>query len=159
MRCLSKELSNCWPVTHLWLTSTKPKKRNWSQMHLSVILTQNTPGQQDRRVVAYAGRSLSPVECRYSQTEREALAIVWAIEGLHMYLYSGHFTPFTGSRPCSSVDIWQCKVETTSMHWMVESTTLRVWFLSSTHKRHSDFLSRIKLRHMRKWERIMSISS
>ena len=39
---------------------------------LSAILTQKTSGQEDRRVVAYASRSLSPVERQYSQTKREA---------------------------------------------------------------------------------------
>ena len=51
---------------------------------LSAILVQKSPGQDDRRVVAHVSRSLSPVERRYSQTEREALAIVWAIERLHI---------------------------------------------------------------------------
>ena len=50
---------------------------------LSAILSQHTPGQEDRRIVAYASRSLTPVEQRYSQTEREALAIVWAGECFH----------------------------------------------------------------------------
>ena len=50
---------------------------------LSAILIQKSPGQDDRRVVVYASRALSDVERRYSQTEREALAIVWAIERFH----------------------------------------------------------------------------
>ena len=52
---------------------------------LSAILVQST-NKNDCRVVAYTSRALSAVECRYSQTEREALAIVWAIEELHVYL-------------------------------------------------------------------------
>jgi hypothetical protein len=66
-----------------------------SLVGLSAILTQTTPGMDDRKIVAYVSRSLSDVEKRYSQTEREALAIVWAIERLHIYLYGGHFTLFT----------------------------------------------------------------
>ena len=38
------------------------------------------------RNVAYASRSLSPTEQRYSQTKREALAVVWGCERVHMYL-------------------------------------------------------------------------
>ena len=66
---------------------------------LSAILMQNTPGKEDRRVVAYASRALTMVERRYSQTEREALAIVWAIEKLHLYLFGSHFKLLTDCKP------------------------------------------------------------
>ena len=55
-----------------------------SPLGLSAILIQNTPGKEDRCVVAYARRALTMVVRRYSQTEREALAIVWAVEKLHI---------------------------------------------------------------------------
>ena len=66
---------------------------------LSAILSQKTPGKNDRRIVAYVSRSLSDVEKRYSQTEREALAIVWAIERLHIYLYGANFKLYTDCKP------------------------------------------------------------
>ncbi len=46
---------------------------------LSAILAQKSPGQDNRNIVAYVSRALTDVEKHYSQTEREALAIVWAI--------------------------------------------------------------------------------
>ena len=70
-----------------------------SPVGLSAILCQRTPGQNDRRVIAYVSRALSDVERRYSQTEKEALAIVWAIERLHIYVYGKHFSLFTDCKP------------------------------------------------------------
>ena len=70
-----------------------------SPFGLSAILLQKSPGMDDRRVVAYASRSLSDVETRYSQTEKEALAIVWAIERLHLYLFGKRFTLITDCKP------------------------------------------------------------
>lgn len=67
---------------------------------LSAILAQRTPGcEDDRKIVAFVSRSLSAVEQRYSQTEKEALAIVWAVERLHLYLCGGHFTLITDCKP------------------------------------------------------------
>ena len=66
---------------------------------LSAILLQKSVGKDDRRVVAYASRTLTEVERRYSQTDKEALAIVWAIERLHLYLYGNRFTLFTDCKP------------------------------------------------------------
>ncbi len=70
-----------------------------SPVGLSAILSQTTPGKQDRKIVAYVSRSLSDVETRYSQTEKEALAIVWAVERLHLYLYGKRFTLYTDCKP------------------------------------------------------------
>ena len=74
-----------------------------SPVGLSAILSQRMPGQNDRQVVAYASRSPSDVERRYSQTEKETLAIVWAIERLHLYLYGKQFTLYTDCKPVQMI--------------------------------------------------------
>ena len=38
-----------------------------------------------RKTIHFASRCLTPVEQRYSQIEREGLAIVWACEHLNIY--------------------------------------------------------------------------
>ncbi|GFR84453.1 Pol polyprotein [Elysia marginata] len=61
---------------------------------LGAILT------QQGKIVCYAGRALTDVETRYSQTEREMLAVVYGVEKFHMYLYgSSDFTVTTDHKP------------------------------------------------------------
>lgn len=55
-----------------------------SPVGLGAVLIQEKEGVS--RVVCYASRSLSDVERRYSQTEKEALGIVWGCERFHLYL-------------------------------------------------------------------------
>jgi len=50
-------------------------------------------------VISYASRALTPVEQRYSQTEREALAIVFGCEKYHLYLLGSKFTVLTDHKP------------------------------------------------------------
>ena len=56
------------------------------------VLAQKDPNDQSKRkIVLYASRALTKVEKRYSQVEREALAVVWACERLKMYLIGKEF--------------------------------------------------------------------
>ena len=68
-----------------------------SPFGLGCILSQKIAGVE--RVIAYGHRSLSSVERRYSQTEREALAIVWGCEHFAMYLIGLQFRLVTDHRP------------------------------------------------------------
>ena len=74
--------------------------RNWitelttdaSPTGLGAVLGQYDPQDKNKRhIVLFASRSLSPIERRYAQVEREALAVVWACEKLKMYLIGKEF--------------------------------------------------------------------
>ena len=60
---------------------------------LGAVLGQVNPtGQKnDRKIVNFASKRLSMVEKRYSQVEKEALAVVWACKKLHLYLFGREF--------------------------------------------------------------------
>ena len=70
-----------------------------SPFGLGAILAQTTPGHDDSRVIAYTSPSLTDTESRYSQIEREALAIVFGIEHFHLYLYGHEFTLIIDHKP------------------------------------------------------------
>ena len=72
-----------------------------SPVGLGAVLTQVKKGTE--RVIAYASRSLTDVERRYSQTEKEALGIVWGCERFHMYLYGVEFTLLTDHKPLEMI--------------------------------------------------------
>ncbi|KAK3728358.1 hypothetical protein QZH41_011397, partial [Actinostola sp. cb2023] len=57
-----------------------------SPVGLGAILTQKDENGHSH-VIAYGSRSLTKTEQNYSQTEREALAIVWGCEHYHLYCY------------------------------------------------------------------------
>ncbi|RXN06658.1 putative protein K02A2.6-like protein [Labeo rohita] len=68
-----------------------------SPVGLGAILLQKDT--EKKHVIAYASRALSDVERRYSQTEREALVIVWSCEHFHLYIYGKEFTMVTDQKP------------------------------------------------------------
>ena len=70
-----------------------------SPVGVSAILSQKTKDKNDEKVVAYASRAPTEVEKRYSQTEKEALAITWGVEHFHLYLYGNEFTLVTDHKP------------------------------------------------------------
>ena len=82
-----------------------PKKDTYlvvdaSPCGLGAILCQSSPtNPQDVKVVAYGSRALTDVERRYSQTEREALAIVWACEHFHLFIQGNKVTVITDHKP------------------------------------------------------------
>ena len=60
---------------------------NASSVGVASILTQYSP-DDIRHTVAYASRTLTDVEQRYSQLERECIAVVFGCEKYHCYVYA-----------------------------------------------------------------------
>ena len=73
-----------------------------SPVGLGAVLAQHDK-HGNSKVVAYSSRTLTDVESRYSQTEREALAVTWGCLHFHLYLYGRQFTVVTDHKPLVSI--------------------------------------------------------
>ena len=58
---------------------------------------------QGGRPVEYASRALTPTEERYAQIEKEQLAICFAMERFHTYVYARHVTIETDHKPLIAI--------------------------------------------------------
>ncbi|XP_057713151.1 uncharacterized protein K02A2.6-like [Corythoichthys intestinalis] len=90
VRLLKTQLTSPPVLAHFDLRSPTLVTCDASNTAIGAVLSQLHGGTE--RPVAFASRSLTPTEQRYSVGEREALACVWACERWHMYLYGRHFT-------------------------------------------------------------------
>lgn len=70
-----------------------------SPIGLGAILTQRDTKTNTVTPLYYASKALNPTESRYSQTEREALAIYWAIRKFHLYVFGKKFKVITDAKP------------------------------------------------------------
>ncbi|XP_015759061.1 PREDICTED: uncharacterized protein LOC107338341 [Acropora digitifera] len=73
-----------------------------SPVRLVAIPTQVT-AHGGTNIIAFASRSLTDRESRYSQTEIEALAVVWGIQHFHLYLYGSSFQVIADHKPLETI--------------------------------------------------------
>ncbi|XP_041786794.1 uncharacterized protein K02A2.6-like [Anopheles merus] len=92
---------------------------------LGAVLNQrNKKGMS--RIISFASKGLTKPEKVYPQTQREALAVVWAVEKFYPYLFGTTFTIFTdhktleyifegkhqsGKRACSRAEGWALRLQ------------------------------------------------
>lgn len=91
-----------------------------SPVGLGAVLVQTD--RNGPRIIAYGNRTLTECERRYSQTEKEALALVWAVEHFNIFLFGKDFELITDhkpleflfspkSKPCARVERWVLRLQ------------------------------------------------
>lgn len=86
----------------------------------AVLLQQDQNG--NNRVISFASKALTPIEQRYFQTEREALALVWAVDKFKLYLLGKRFKLVTDckplhflfkerAKPCARIERWVMRLQ------------------------------------------------
>lgn len=91
-----------------------------SPVGLGAVLVQLNKGKE--QIISFASKSLSDVERRYCQTEREALSIVFGVERFKYYLFGREFLLYTDckpleflfgekSKPCARIERWVLRIQ------------------------------------------------
>ncbi|GBN68939.1 Transposon Tf2-6 polyprotein [Araneus ventricosus] len=101
------------------------------------------------RPIAFASKTLSKTEQKYSQIDKEALAIVWAVKKFHLYLKGRRFTLVTDHKPL--VAIFGSKrglpvlTATRLLHYalILQSFQFDIVFRKTADHGNADFLSRL----------------
>lgn len=78
-----------------------------SPVGLGAVLVQEginmVTGEKKKRIIAFASKALTKTEATYPQTQREALAAVWAVEKFHFYLIGREFHLVVDHQPLAYI--------------------------------------------------------
>ena len=87
-----------------------------SELGLGAILYQEQ--DKEKRVIAYASRTLSSSEKNYPAHKLEFLALKWAVtDQFHEYLYGGKFEVYTDNNPLTYI-LTTAKLDATGQRWV-----------------------------------------
>lgn len=99
---IKKMLCSTEVLTHFDMSLESIVTCDASAHGLGAVLAQRGPDGRER-VVAYASRALRAPELHYSQIHKEALAIIFAIDKFHQYLYGRKFKLRTDHKPLVAI--------------------------------------------------------
>lgn len=115
-----------------------------SNVALGAVLSQGSVGSD--KPIAYASRTLSETEMRYSTIERELLAIIWAVKHFRPYLYGNTFTIFTDHRPLAWLySLKEPNSKLTRWRLRLQEYDFKIIYKNGKQNTNADALSRIKL--------------
>ena len=72
-----------------------------------------------KQPIAFISRALNDREIRYSVTEKESVALVWAVDKLHIYLYGKHFRAFVDHQPLKHIFKLGSKLKAKIFRWQL----------------------------------------
>ena len=116
---------------------------NPSKLGLGAMLYQGQ--DNEKRVIAYASRTLSSSERNYQAHKLEILALKWAITNqFHEYLYGGEFEVYTNNNPLTYI-LTMAKLDATGQRWVARLVdyNFNLHYKSGKNNMDDDALSRI----------------
>ena len=114
---LKKDLANTQTLAYFDQNAPTQVIADASPVGMGAVLVQKQ--QRQHRVISYVSRSLTVVDRRYSQTEKEALALVWVCERFHLYLYGIKFEMVTDHKPLEMINSPRSKPSARIERWVL----------------------------------------
>ena len=119
--------------------------------------TKNICSRADRKLllckkpIAFASRSLTPAECKYSQLDKEALVLVLRVKKVHRYVYGRKLTLKSDRKPLTHIfgEIKAIPLMTSGrvQHWTLTlgAHNYHIEFKKGLQNANADALSRLPL--------------
>lgn len=115
-----------------------------SDVAIGAVLSQGSVGSD--KPIAYASRTLSETESRYSTIEKELLAIIWAVKYFRPYLYGRQFTIYTDHKPLTwLMSLKDPNSKLTRWRLRLEEYDYKIVYKKGKYNTNADTLSRIKI--------------
>lgn len=112
-----------------------------SNYALGAVLSQGQVGKD--KPVAYASRTLYSSEINYSASEKEMLAVVWAVKYFRQYLFGTKFTIYTDHQPL--IYVKNCKNNPKLGACNYQNLTMKLFIKKGKLYTNANALSRMQL--------------
>ena len=158
MKQLSSEVNrSLWPVA-CWFRNFYDEKRKLilacdaSPYGVGAVIS-HVMDDGEEHPIAFASRTLTKSERNYSQTEKEALAIIFGVRKFHKYLYGRLFHLYTDHKPLVTILGPKTAVPTLAaarmQRWAVilQAYNYQVEYRPSKEHGNADALSCLPLQH------------
>jgi hypothetical protein len=115
-----------------------------SNVALGAVLSQGEIGSD--KPIAYASRTLSDTEQKYSTIEKELLAIVWGVKYFRPYLYGTKFIIYTDHRPLTWLfSLKDANSKLTRWRLKLQECNYEIRYRKGSQNTNADALSRIQI--------------